>query len=74
MRQLMPGGRGLWQLFERLVAGRSAAIRPVPLPAALDAVPRLTAAPTGNRDQSFAPDVLAAIATGVITDLIINSR
>lgn len=63
-RQLLPKGRGLWQLFERLAARRASAIRAVPLPSALDGTARRTTDPalSPQPGESFAPDDLAAIA------------
>jgi methionyl-tRNA formyltransferase len=62
-RQLRPRGRGLWQMFERVVARRSLAILPTPLPVALDLVPRLTTNQLlgSSRTESFTPDEMEAI-------------
>jgi methionyl-tRNA formyltransferase len=62
-RQLRPGGRGLWQMFERFVARRSSAILPTPLPHELDAVPHLTTSRLIQlpRTESFTPEEMEAI-------------
>lgn len=62
-RQLRPRGRGLWQMFERIVARRSLATLPTPLPVALDTVPRLTTNQLlePRRTESFTPEEMEAI-------------
>lgn len=63
LRQLLPAGRGLWQAFERIVARRSSAIVPTPLPAALHAVPQLVTGQeqAARRTESFTAAELATI-------------